>query len=215
MRRFAIVLSGCGVYDGAEIHESVTAMLAVSRKGHSYQIFAPDIPQHHVVNHLTGKEMPEKRNVLIEAARIARGNIKDLATFDASQYDILLFVGGFGIVKNLSDFAFKGENYAVNTEALKAIKAMHRAGKPIGAMCISPVLLADAIEGVELTLGAPCGASQAAEKHGARHHVTTHGEVTVDRKNKVATTPCYMLDANISQVADGAGHIVDELLKLI
>lgn len=215
MKRFAIVLSGCGVYDGAEIHESVTVMLAVSRKGHSYQIFAPDIPQHHVVNHLTGEEMPEKRNVLIEAARIARGNIKDMATFDASQYDILLFAGGFGVAKNLSDFAFKGEDYAVNAEALKAIKAMHRAGKPVGAMCVSPVLLADAIEGVELTLGAPCGASQAAEKHGARHHVTTHGEVTVDGKNKVATTPCYMLDANISQIADGAEHIVNELLKLI
>ena len=215
MKRFAIVLSGCGVYDGAEIQESVTAMLAVCRKGHSYQAFAPDIPQYHVVNHLTGEEMPEKRNVWVEAARIARGNIKDLATFDASQYDILLFVGGFGAAKNLSNFAFKGEKYVVNAEALKAIKDMHRAGKPIGAMCISPILVAEAIEGVELTLGDQCGASEAAEKHGAKHHVTTHGEVTVDRKNKVATTPCYMLDATIAQVADGAEHIVDALVKLI
>ena len=215
MKKFAIVLSGCGVYDGAEIQESVTAMLAVSRKGHSYQAFAPDIPQHHVVNHLTGAEMPEQRNVLVEAARIARGNVKDLSEFDPSQYDALLFVGGFGAAKNLSDFAFKGENYTVIDQVVGVIQSMHSAGKPVGAMCISPVLLADAIKGVELTLGATCGASEAAEKRGATHRVTTHGEVTVDAKNKTAATPCYMLDATIAQVADGAEHIVDELLKLM
>ena len=215
MKKFAIVLSGCGVYDGAEIHEAVTAMLAVSRKGHSYQVFAPNIPQYHVVNHLTGEEMPEKRNVLVESARIARGNVKDLALFDPSQYDALLFAGGFGAAKNLCDFAFKGEDYTVIDQVAKAIISMNRAGKPIGAMCVSPVLLADTIEGVELTVGATCGASEAAEKHGAIHQVTTHGEVIVDRKNKTATTPCYMLDATIAQVADGAENIVDELLKLM
>jgi len=215
MKKFAIVLSGCGVYDGAEIHESVTAMLAVCRKGHSYQVFAPDIRQYHVVNHLTGEEMPEKRNVLVEAARIARGNVKDLTTFDPSQYDALLFAGGFGAAKNLSDFAIKGENYTVIDSVASAIRSMHRAGKPIGAMCVSPVLVADTIKGVELTLGVSCGASEAAEKRGAIHMVTTHGEVTVDRKNRIATTPCYMLNATIAQVADGAEHIVDELLKLM
>ena len=215
MKKFAIVLSGCGVYDGAEIQESVTAMLAVCRKGHSYQVFAPDIPQNHVINHLTGDEMPEKRNVMIEAARIARGNVIDLTAFDPSQYDVLLFPGGFGAAKNLSNFAFTGENYTVIDQVAVAIQSMHRAGKPIGAMCVSPVLLADVIEGVELTLGVPCGASEAAEKHGATHKVTTHGEVIVDIKNKVATTPCYMLDATIAQVAEGAEHIVDELLKMI
>jgi len=215
MKNFAIVLSGCGVYDGAEIQESVTAMLAVCRKGHSYQVFAPDIPQYHVVNHLTGEEMPEKRNVMVEAARIARGDVKELTSFDPAQYDVLLFVGGFGAAKNLSDFAIKGENYTVLEQVAVAIESMHRAGKPVGAMCVSPVLLADVIKGVELTLGAPCGASEAAEKHGATHKVTTHGEVIVDTKNKVATTPCYMLDANIAQIAEGAEHIVDELLKLI
>ena len=215
MKNFAIVLSGCGVYDGAEIQESVTAMLAVCRKGHSYQVFAPDIPQYHVVNHLTGDEMPEKRNVMVEAARIARGNVKDLVAFDPAQYDVLLFVGGFGAAKNMSDFAIVGENYSVLDQVAAAIDSMHRAGKPVGAMCVSPVLLAAVIKGVELTLGAPCGASEAAEKHGATHKVTTHGEVTVDTKNKVATTPCYMLDATIAQVAEGAENIVDELLKLI
>ena len=215
MKNFAIVLSGCGVYDGAEIHESVTVMLAVCRKGHSYQVFAPDMEQRHVVNHLTGEEIPEKRNVLVEAARIARGDIQDLTSFDPSEYDALIFAGGFGAAKNLSDFAFKGENYAVLDQAANAIESMHRAGKPVGAMCVSPVLIADTIKGVELTLGALCGASEAAEKRGAKHKVTTHGEVIVDTKNKIATTPCYMLDATIAQVADGAEHLVDELLKLM
>jgi len=215
MKKFAIVLSGCGVYDGAEIQESVTAMLAVCRKGCSYQVFAPDIPQYHVVNHLTGGEMPEQRNVMVEAARIARGDVKDLSSFDPSQYDALLFAGGFGAAKNLSDFAIRGEEYTVIEQVAAAIQSMHRAGKPIGAMCVSPVLIAAAIKGVELTLGEPCGASEAAEKHGATHHATTHGEVTVDRKNKIATTPCYMLDATIAQVADGAERIVEELLKLM
>ena len=215
MKKFALVLSGCGKYDGSEIHESVTAMLAVSKSGHSYQVFAPNMPQHHVVNHLTGEEMPETRNVLVESARIARGDVKDLSTFDVSEYDALLLPGGFGAAKNLSDFAFNGENYTVNHQVKNVIQAVHRAGKPIGAMCIAPMLVADAIQGVELTLGMPCGASDIAEKRGAVHNVTEHGQVVVDEKNKVVTTPCYMLDANIAQVADGAEKLVEELLKLM
>ena len=215
MKKFAIVLSGCGVYDGAEIHESVTAMLSVCRKGHRYQVFAPDISQYHVINHLTGEVMPQERNVMVEAARIARGNVQALSSFDASQYDALLFAGGFGVAKNLSDFAFKDSDYIVKEQVVDAIKSMHSAGKPIGAMCIAPVLIADVINVVELTLGSVSVASKAAEKHGAKHFVTTHGEVCVDKKNKVATTPSYMLEATIAQVAEGAENIVDELLKLM
>ena len=215
MKNFAVVLSGCGVYDGAEIHESVTAMLAICRKGHKYQVFAPDILQFHVINHLTGEAMPEERNVMVEAARIARGNVQNLSAFDASKYDALLFTGGFGAAKNLSDFAFKDKNYTVIEQVSAVIKAMHSAGKPIGAMCVAPVLVADVIKGVELTLGAVCPASEAAQIHGAKHVVTTHGEVAIDKKNKVATTPCYMLEANIAQVAEGAENIVEELLNLM
>ena len=215
MKKFAIVLSGCGVYDGAEIQEAVTAMLAVCRKGHSYQIFAPDIPQFHVLNHITGEEMPEKRNVMIESARIARGNIKELKSFDPAEYDALLFAGGFGAAKNLSDFAFKGKEYVIIEQVANVIRAMHGAGKPIGAMCIAPVLIAYVIKGAELTLGGTSGASDAAEERGAIHKVTSHGEVTVDTKNKIATTPCYMLDATIAQVADGAENIVNELINLM
>jgi enhancing lycopene biosynthesis protein 2 len=215
MKKFAIVLSGCGVYDGAEVQESVTAMLAVCRRGHIYQVFAPNIEQNHVINHITYATMNETRNVMVEAARIARGNVKDLSLFDASQYDVLLFVGGLGAAKNLSDFAFKSTDYTVIDDVAKAIHAMHNAGKPIGAMCISPILVANVLDGVELTLGDHCVASEVVEKHGAIHKVTTHGEVIVDVKNKVATTPCYMLDATLTQVAAGADNIVEELLKLM
>jgi enhancing lycopene biosynthesis protein 2 len=215
MKKFAVVLSGCGVYDGAEIQEATMAMLAISKRGHEYQIFAPDIVQHHVINHLTGEEIPEKRNVMAEAARIARGNVKDLSGFDASQFDALLFPGGFGAAKNLSNFAFAGDAYTVEDTVSDAIAKMHLAGKPVGAMCIAPILLAKVLDGVEITVGDVCDASEAAEKNGAKHSVTTHGEVVVDRKNKVATTPAYMLDANIAQIAEGAGNLVDELLKLM
>ncbi len=215
MKTFAIVLSGCGVYDGAEIHEATMAMLAVRKKGHQYQIFAPNMWQYHVVNHLTGEEMPEKRNVLVESARIARGNIKDLKDFDAAQFDALIFAGGFGVAKNLCDFAVKGENYQVSDSVAKVIKDMYAAGKPIGAMCVSPILLAGVLDGVKITLGDPCDSSRAAEKHGAKHQVATLEEVVVDQQNKLATTPCYMLDADIAQISEGADHLVDELLKLM
>ena len=215
MKKFALVLSGCGVYDGAEIHESVTAMLAICRKGHCYQVFAPDVPQFHVINHITGETIQQERNVMVETARISRGNVQPLTSFDASQYDALLFAGGFGAAKNLSDFAFKDKDYTVLEQVGAVIKSMHAAGKPIGAMCVAPVLIADVINGVELTLGIECAASVAAQKHGAKHIVTTHGEVAVDTKNKIATTPCYMLEANIAQVAEGAENIVEELLKLM
>lgn len=215
MKNFAIVLSGCGVQDGAEIHEATMAMLAISRKGHHYRIFAPNILQQQVINHLSGEKMPETRNVLVEAARIARGDAKDLADFSASAYDVLLFAGGFGVAKNLSDFASKGAGYTVIPEVAKAIREMHSAGKPIGAICVAPILIADVIKGVELTFGRICDASQAAEQHGAIHRVTTHGEVITDKRHKVATTPGYMLNANIAQVAEGAENIVSELLEMM
>ncbi|MDR1673481.1 MAG: isoprenoid biosynthesis glyoxalase ElbB [Bacteroidales bacterium] len=215
MKKFAIVLSGCGVQDGAEIQESVLLMLAVSRRGHDYRIFAPDIPQRSVINHLTGRRTSEQRNVWVESARIARGDAKDLAAFSARDYDALVFAGGFGAASNLCDFVDKGDGYSVIPEVARAIREMRDANKPVGATCVAPVLLAPLIKGVELTLGNECDASRAAVAHGAVHRITTHGEVTVDVKNKVATTPCYMLDATIAQIADGAEHLIDELLQLM
>lgn len=212
MKKFAIVLSGCGVYDGAEIHEATLSMYAIAKQGASYEIFAPDIVQHHVINHLNGQVMSETRHVLVESARIARGHIKPLNKFDPASFDALLFPGGFGAAKNLSSFAFDGPDYTVDPEVEKAIRGMHEAGKPIGALCISPVLLARVLGQVTLTIGTDKGTAAAVTKLGATHQDTSHGQVVIDKKNKLFTTPCYMLDASIVQIAEGAENIVKEIL---
>ncbi len=214
-KKIAVILSGCGVYDGAEIHEATLTMLAISQQGGEYSIFAPNVNQAHVVNHLTGEEMNESRNVLVESARIARGNINALSDFDANDFDALVFPGGFGAAKNLSTFAFNGVNLVVNGEVEKAIKDMLAANKPIGALCISPVILAKLIPGIELTIGQDEGTAQAVNELGGKHVQTTHGQVIIDTEHKVVTTPCYMLDANISQIADGANNVVKSVLGML
>jgi enhancing lycopene biosynthesis protein 2 len=215
MKKFAVVLSGCGVFDGAEIHEATLSLLAIAKQGGSYQVFAPDINQHHVINHLTGKEMKETRNVLVESARIARGNIKDLKTFKPSEFDGLLFPGGFGAAKNLSNWAFRGAGARVLPEVEDAIRGMVRLNKPVGALCISPVILAMVLGSVKLTIGEDMATAQAIESLGATHVKTSHGEVVVDNVHKVVTTPCYMLDATIDQIAEGADHLVEAMMDLM
>lgn len=213
---FAVVLSGCGVYDGSEIHEAVLTLLAIDRAGGSYQCFAPDIAQRHVVNHLTGQEAAgESRNVLVESARIARGAIKDLAAFQPANFDALIFPGGFGAAKNLTSFAFDGPECQVDPQVARAVTAMHKAGKPIGALCIAPAILARVLGGVELTIGQDAGTASALEQMGARHRNTGHAQVVVDAGHKVVTSPCYMLDATIGQIADGAQAAVAALMEMI
>ncbi|MCD4789024.1 MAG: isoprenoid biosynthesis glyoxalase ElbB [Bacteroidales bacterium] len=213
MKKFAVVLSGCGVFDGAEIHEATLTMLAIKKQGAEYEIFAPDIPQHHVVNHITGEEMKEIRNVLVESARIARGNIKDLKEYNPSDFDALIFPGGFGAAKNLCDFAFKGPDCTINDDVVNAIQKTAEQHKPIGALCISPVIMAKIFGDVEVTIGQDAGTAEAIEKMGATHKQTDHGEVIADEKNLVFTTPCYMLDANILQIAKGASNIVKAMME--
>ena len=213
-KNIAVVLSGCGVYDGAEIHESVFTLLAIARSGANYQIFAPNIEQYHVINHLTGQPVDEKRNVLVESARIARGDIKPLSDYNQKDFDALMFPGGFGVAKNLSTFAFDGSSCIVNEEVEKVIKETNRAGKPIGALCISPVVIAKVFDGAEVTIGNDAGTIQALEEMGAKHRFTTHVEVVVDNKYKVVTTPCYMLDATIDQIATGAENVVKVVLEM-
>ncbi|MCA1909819.1 MAG: isoprenoid biosynthesis glyoxalase ElbB [Magnetospirillum sp.] len=213
--KFAVILSGCGVYDGAEIHEAVLTLLAVDRAGGSYQCFAPDVAQMHVVNHLTGQPTDESRNVLVEAARIARGAIKPLSELRAADFDAVLLPGGFGAAKNLCTFAVAGPDCVVNPDAEAAIKAFHAAKKPIGALCISPALVAKVLGNVTVTIGSDAGTAQAVEKTGATHVVTSHGQTVVDSVNKVVTTPCYMLDASIGQIADGANAVVADILKML
>ncbi len=215
MKNFAIVLSGCGVFDGAEIHEATLSMLAISRQGGAYQAFAPNIQQHHVINHLTGDKMDESRNVLVESARIARGKIMELKEFKAEEFDGLLFPGGFGAAKNLSSWAFDGAEASILPELEGAIRGMVEQNKPIGALCISPVILAKVLGKVRLTIGDDEGTVKAVESAGATHVQTTHGQVVVDSKFKVVTTPCYMLDANIAQIADGANNVVKAMMELM
>ena len=215
MKKFAIVLSGCGVFDGSEIHEATLSMLAIARVGGTYQVFAPDIDQHHVINHLTGQEMDESRNVLVESARIARGIILDLKEFNPNEFDGLLFPGGFGAAKNLCSWAFDGTDAAVLRHVEDAIIGMKQENKPIGALCISPVILAKVLGKVKLTIGDDRGTAEAMESLGAAHVDTNHGEVIVDHKHIVATTPCYMLNATIDQIADGADNVVKAMIDMM
>jgi enhancing lycopene biosynthesis protein 2 len=215
MKNIAVVLAGNGVYDGAEIHEATITLLAITRQGAKYQCFAPDINQAHVVNHLTGQEMPETRNVLVEAARIARGNIKPLSSYNVYDYDAIIFPGGFGVAKNLCTFAFDGVDCTVIPEVEKAIRETVVAEKPVGALCISPVLIAKVLGDVQVTIGQDEEPAAAIETFGGSHIETTHGEIIVDEKYKVVSTPCYMLDATIDQIADGAENLVKQILKMV
>jgi len=215
MKTIAVILSGCGVYDGAEIHEATLSLYFLAKNGYSYKIFAPDIDQHHVVNHITGEEMDEKRNVLVESARIARGAISPLSEFVAADFDGLLFPGGFGAAKNLSDWAFNGPEGTVNQEVSDAINCMVGLGRPVGALCISPVLLAKVLGDVELTIGNDPGTAAGVEALGATHVNTTHGEIIIDKKHKVISTPCYMLDATIEQIGTGAENVVRAMIDMM
>ncbi len=213
-KKIAVVLSGSGVYDGSEIHEATLSLYAISKNGGEYQIFAPNIDQHHVVNHLTGEEMSETRNVLVESARIARGQIKDLTEFDANDFDAILFPGGYGAAKNLCSLAFDGADCKVNSGVEKVLKAMHVASKPIAALCIAPALIAKVITGAEVTIGNDAGTAGAIQAMGSHHKQAGHGEVVIDVKNKIVTTPCYMLDATIAQIGQGAENVVKTIMEM-
>jgi enhancing lycopene biosynthesis protein 2 len=215
MKKIAVILSGCGVFDGAEIHEATLTLLAVRKAGCEYQVFAPDIEQADVVNHATGKPAAERRNVLAESARIARGKAKPLTDFNAEEYDALIMPGGFGAAKNLCNFAFKGADYTALPELEKALKHMHELGKPIGAMCIAPVILAKVFRGCEVTVGNAGGESAIIEQNGSKHAVKNHAELAIDSKYRLVTTPCYMLDADITQIAAGAENLVKALIKMM
>jgi len=215
MKKIAVVLAGNGVYDGAEIHESTLTLLAITRKGSQYQCFAPDVAQHHVINHLTGEEMPEERNVLVEAARIARGDIKPLSEYQAGAFDAIVFPGGFGAAKNLCTFAFDGVDCQVNPDVEKAIRDTIVAEKPVGALCISPVVVTKILGDVKVTIGQDEGTARAIQEMGGIHENTAQGEMVVDEKYKVISSPFYMLDARIDQIADGAERVVEKILEMV
>ena len=210
----AVVISGCGVFDGAEIHETVMTLYALDKYGCSYQLFAPNVMQHHVINHITGEVMQESRNVLIESARIARGKIKPLTEYRAADFDTLIFPGGFGVAKNLCTYAFDGPECNVDRVVEEAIHTTNKARKPIGALCISPVLIARVLGDVTVTIGNDATTAAHLAGLGAKHERKAHGEVAVDTKNLIVTAPCYMLDATLTDIARDAEEVVKVLMEL-
>ncbi len=214
-RKVAIVLSGCGVFDGSEIHEAVAVLMSVEREGAEPVFFAPDKPQASVVNHKTGSESAgESRNVLVESARIARGKVFPLSEFRAEDFYALIFPGGFGAAKNLSTFASEGANCSVDREVEAAIKSALDAHIKIGFACISPVIAAKVISnGVRLTVGSDSSVASALESLGAKHVECPADSFVADEKFSVYSTPAYMLAENTVAMSDGIGKMVSEILR--
>jgi len=216
MKRIGVLLSGCGVMDGSEINEAVLTLLAIDLAGAEAVCLAPDIPQHHIINHITGREMEEKRNVLVESARIARGEIHDLATIDTLDLDALILPGGYGAAKNLSDYAYKGSEMEVLPAVADAIRNFYTAGKPLGFICISPVIAARVLgsEQVEVTIGNDTTNAEAIEKFGATHVNCKVSNIHTSKEGKVLSTPAYMLGPTIGEVAKGIEKLVNAVVAL-
>lgn len=215
MKKIGVVLSGCGVYDGSEIHEAVLTLLALSRQGAEAICFAPDKSQADVINHLTGEPMAETRNVLIEAARIARGAVQPLSQADASTLDALIVPGGFGAAKNLSTFASEGAECHVDPDLKWLALALHAAGKPLGFICIAPAMLPRIFDfPLRLTIGTDIDTAEIVEDMGGEHVPCPVDDIVVDEDNKIVTTPAYMLAQSIAEAATGIDKLVDRVLVL-
>ena len=227
MKKIGVLLHGSGVFDGSEIHESVFTLLAIAEAGAEAVCFAPNVNQHHVLNHTTGEEMPETRNVLVESARIARGNIKDIVDIQASELDGLVMPGGFGTAKNITKWAFEGPNGPILESVKNLIVELVAQGKPIAGLCMSPTTIAKALEGTayhaHLTVGTPNEASPyeiaaisaGMESIGQVATMASVREIVVDEKLKIVTAPCYMMEANIVEVRDNIKQAVDALITLM
>ncbi len=215
--RFAVILSGCGVRDGSEIHESVLLMLSLCQAGHEVSIFAPDKAQTMVVNGVSGKPMSETRNVLVESARIARGAIKPLSSLVIEDVDAIALPGGFGAALNLCDFGQRGEQCRVDAEVERVLVHAHEAGKVLGFMCIAPVIAARVFgkDGVRVTIGSDVGTARACEAMGAHHEVRRYDEACVDENLKIVTTPAYMEAGSIVECYASAQALVRAMTKLL
>lgn len=214
-KSIAVILSGCGRLDGSEVHEATLTLWAIHKNGADYQCYAPNVAQSHVMNHISGEPMEEQRNVLIESARIARGDILDLADFQADSHDALILPGGLGAVTNLSDYAQAGASCKVNHSLEDAILAMAASGKPIGALCIAPTILAKVLGKIRLTIGQDHDTAAALESMGATHSPSLQTEVVIDTVSKIVSTPCYMLEARVDQIGESADRLVKEVLKMM
>lgn len=215
MKKVAVILSGCGYLDGSEIYEATFTLLALDQQQAQVSCFAPNIPQMHVVNHLTGEVMNETRQVLVEAARLTRGQIADLKTANAADFDALIIPGGYGAAKNLCDFAVKGSEMSVNAEVLHFARAMHEAGKPVGLICIAPAMSAHiAGPGTRYTIGHDADTAAAINATGGVHVECAATDCVVDADKKIVTTPAYMCASRLSEAAEGIRQLVTEVLKL-
>jgi enhancing lycopene biosynthesis protein 2 len=217
MARIGVVLSGCGFLDGAEIYESTLTLFFLDQAGADVTIMAPDIDQHHVINHITQEEMAENRNVLVESARIARGKITDLSQVNSDDLDGLILPGGFGAAKNLSSLAFDGPNATVNSDLVNLVKAVHKAKKPIGAICISPAVLAKILDhkGITLTIGNDSDTAGAIHSMGNKHEDSSADNIVVDKANKIVTTAAYMCAASIGEAGAGIEKLVNNIMGMV
>lgn len=222
----AVLLHGSGVFDGTEIHEAVLTLLAIEEQGHTYTCIAPDVDQHHVINHLNGEEMNEKRNVLVESARIARGEIIELKDVNVSDYDALMMPGGFGTAKNFTKWAFEGPDGDIIPSVKDLVIQFIEAKKPIGALCMSPTTVAKALQGTEyqakLTVGSTeesspydIGAiSEGLNSTGSMAEMKTVREIAIDDNLKIVTAPCYMMEASITEVRSNISDAVAQVVSL-
>ncbi|MDD9340952.1 isoprenoid biosynthesis glyoxalase ElbB [Providencia heimbachae] len=215
MKSIAVILCGCGVFDGSEVHESVLTMLALSNNNAKVHFFAPDEFQPTVINHINGELKTDKRNQMEESARISRGEIAPLSSADASKLDALIIPGGFGAAKNLCDFAVKGSDCEINKELLSLVRQMHQQKKPLGLMCIAPVMLPKMLNtSVELTIGNDSETIAEIVKMGGKHIECTVDNIVVDESNKVVTTPAYMLAQSIGEANIGINKLVEKVLEM-
>ena len=217
MAQVAVIFSGCGHQDGSEIHEAVLLLLELSSQGHNYQCFAPNKLQACVINHLTNQKVEEKRNCLVEAARIARGQIRDIKELEVKDFDALIFPGGFGAAMNLCDFGLQGAACSVDLDVARIILAFFKAHKPIGATCIAPVILAKALEGVHsltMTLGSNTKDEKMLEMMGIDKPCLSHAKMCIiDLKNRIYTTPCYMEQASIADIHQGIKKLIQSMFE--
>ena len=215
MKRVGVVLSGCGVFDGSEIHEAVLTLLALSRAGAQAVCLAPDREQTQVIDHRSGEAVAERRNMLAEAARIARGEVTPLAQGDASQLEALIVPGGFGAAKNLSSLASDGAACWVDSDLQRLVRELHQAGKPLGFICIAPALLPKLLGvPVRVTIGNDAGTIAAIEAMGGQHVACPVDEIVVDTAQRVVTTPAYMLAGSIAEAAQGIDKLVAQVLEM-
>lgn len=216
MTNVAVILTGCGYLDGSEIRESVLTLLYLDQQEANVQMFASNLMQHHAVNHASGKDEMQNRNILTESARIARGKVASLSTLDPSKFDALMIPGGFGVAKNMSDFAFKGKDCDVNAEFAKVVKSFHEAKKPIGAICIAPAIIARILfqTGATLTVGDDPATVAAITALGCKHQAAKSHEAVVDRKHKIASCSAYMRDDKISNIARGIEAVVTHVMDM-